>query len=215
MSTTGFPTAPSSICYRAPSWSARPAPPGCAELVEVGATVYASYFAGTTEAQRGPWFPWLEEIFGVRQRLRYGLVDPIEDDEVVLEFAAPFGGIARGARLAFRVGGIAGFALYLPVDADGAEVLAVDQHGSPALLRRRVGRGQAVLCRRGSVPGWSKDDRGVAHSYAKEFADNGAVSINFDVRRKATHRCIILRLPGRPSRVLGSCKRHVGPMKKV
>ena len=40
------------------------------------------------------------------------------------------------------------------------------------------------LMRRGSVPGWSKDDRGVAHSYAKEFADNGAVSINFDVQKE-------------------------------
>ena len=123
--------------------------PGAArlrELAEGGATVYASYFAGTTDRQRGPWFPWLDEIFGVRHHLRYGLVDPIEDDEVVLEFTAPFGGIAPGRRLAFRVGGVAGSRAYLPVDADGAEVLAVDQHGSPALLRRRVGTGQTVLC---------------------------------------------------------------------
>jgi len=116
------------------------------ELVEDGSTLYASYFAGSTEAQRGPWFPWLEEIFGVRHRLRYGAVDPIEDDELVLEFVAACGGLERGARLRFRVGGTASSRSYLPVEADGAEVLAVDQLGSPALLRRRVGRGQAVLC---------------------------------------------------------------------
>jgi endo-1,4-beta-mannosidase len=116
------------------------------ELVEDGSTLYASYFAGSTETQRGPWFPWLEEIFGVRQHLRYGVVDPIEDDELVLEFIAGCGGLERGTRLRFRVGGTASSRSYLPVEADGAEVLAVDQLGSPALLRRRVGRGQTVLC---------------------------------------------------------------------
>ena len=54
-------------------------------LVHDGATLYLSYFAGSTTNQRGPWLSWLPELFGVEHRLRYGLVDPIEDDEVVLE----------------------------------------------------------------------------------------------------------------------------------
>ncbi|HJU47257.1 MAG TPA: cellulase family glycosylhydrolase, partial [Gaiellaceae bacterium] len=60
--------------------------PGLDRLRDVsaaGATVYASYFAGSTAHQRGPWLSWLDDIFGIRHRLRYGLVDPIEDDEVV------------------------------------------------------------------------------------------------------------------------------------
>jgi len=123
--------------------------PGAARLREFaksGATIYASYFAGSTDRQRGPWFPWLEEIFGVRQHLRYGVVDPIVDDEVTLEFVAPFGGIAPGVVLRFSVGGTASSRSYLPVEAVDAEVLAVDQHGAPALLKRRVGRGHALLC---------------------------------------------------------------------
>ena len=36
------------------------------ELAEGGATVYASYFAGSTANQRGPWLSWLDEIFGIR-----------------------------------------------------------------------------------------------------------------------------------------------------
>jgi endo-1,4-beta-mannosidase len=123
--------------------------PGAARLrslAEAGATVYASYFAGSTASRRGPWFPWLEEIFGVRHQLRYGLVDPIEEDEIVLEFVAPFEELALGTKLSFSVEGSASARAYLPVEPKDAEVLAVDQHGRPALLLRRVGAGHTVLC---------------------------------------------------------------------
>src|SRR4051794_10501683 len=109
------------------------------EAARAGAMVYLSYFAGSTANQRGPWLTWLDELFGVRHALRYGLVDPIAGDRVTLEFVAPFGGLERlefaavdGARL--------------PVEPVGAEVLAVDQAGDPALLRHRVGAGAMVLC---------------------------------------------------------------------
>ena len=115
-------------------------------LAEQGATVYFSYFAGSTPNQRGPWLSWLEEIFGVRHRLRYGLVDPIEDDEIVLEFVEDFGDIAAGTRLPFQVAGEPSARAYLPVDTVGATVLAVDAHGRPALLRNELGAGRAVLC---------------------------------------------------------------------
>jgi hypothetical protein len=116
------------------------------ELAEAGATIYLSYFAGSTSTQRGPWLSWLDEIFGVRHRLRYGLVDPIEEDEVTFKFVDDLGDIAAGTSLAFRVAGEPSARAYLPLDLQGAEVVAVDGHGRPALLRHRLGAGSAVLC---------------------------------------------------------------------
>ena len=115
------------------------------ELAAAGATVYASYFAGSTANQRGPWLTWLDEIFGLRHRLRYGLVDPIEDEEVVLEFVEPLGDLAAGARLAFSVAGSESARAYLPVEPAGATVVAVDAHGRPALLRHALGAGTTVF----------------------------------------------------------------------
>jgi hypothetical protein len=115
------------------------------ELAAGGATVYASFFAGSTANQRGPWLAWLDEIFGVRHRLRYGLVEPIEDDEVVFELVEPLGDLEAGARLSFRVGGSESARAYLPVELAGATLVAVDGHGRPALVRRRLGDGCTVL----------------------------------------------------------------------
>jgi endo-1,4-beta-mannosidase len=116
------------------------------ELATGGATVYLSYFAGSTTNQRGPWLTWLDEIFGLRHALRYGLVDPIVDDEVVFEFVADFGEISAGTELRFRVGGEPSARSFLPVEPVGAEVVAVDGHGRPALLRHGLGSGRTVFC---------------------------------------------------------------------
>jgi endo-1,4-beta-mannosidase len=116
------------------------------ELALGGAIVYLSTFAGSTANQRGPWLAWLDEIFGVRHRLRYGLVDPIEDDEVELELVERLGDLDPGARLSFRVGGTPSARSYLPVELAGASVVAVDGYGRPALLRHDVGAGQTFLC---------------------------------------------------------------------
>jgi endo-1,4-beta-mannosidase len=116
------------------------------ELAGAGATVYLSYFAGSTPNQRGPWIAWLDEIFGVRHRLRYGLVDAILDDEVVFEFVEDFGDLAAGTRLSFRVAGEASARAYLPVEPIGAEVVAIDGRGNPALVRQALGSGYTVLC---------------------------------------------------------------------
>jgi endo-1,4-beta-mannosidase len=115
-------------------------------LAAAGATVYLSAFSGSTTNQRGPWITWLDELFGVRHRLRYGLADPISDDTVELELVEALGGLASGTRLAFAVGGEPSARSYLPVEPAGAEVLAVDGHGRPALLRHAVGAGSTVLC---------------------------------------------------------------------
>ena len=116
------------------------------QLASGGATVYVSYFAGSTTNQRGPWITWLDELFGVRHRLRYGLADAIEDDVAELELVEGLGGLAAGTRLTFAVAGEPSARSYLPVDTAGAEVVAVDRRGRPALLRHAVGAGSTVLC---------------------------------------------------------------------
>ncbi|HVV21933.1 MAG TPA: cellulase family glycosylhydrolase [Pseudonocardiaceae bacterium] len=115
-------------------------------LAENGATVYVSYSPGAHPVQRGPWYANLNGMFGVRHRLRYGLVDPVVDDEVTFTFTRPFGTFAEGARLSFRAAGTADSRAYLPVDPVDADVVAVDGHGRPALLVRRVGSGSVILC---------------------------------------------------------------------
>jgi endo-1,4-beta-mannosidase len=116
------------------------------EIAAGGATVYLSFFAGSTSGQRGPWLTWLDEIFGVRHRLRYGLVDPIEDDVVTFQFVEPLGDLEPGARLTFPVAGTPSARAYLPVEPAGASVVAIDAHGRPALLRHELGAGATVLC---------------------------------------------------------------------
>jgi hypothetical protein len=115
-------------------------------LAAGGATVYASYFSGSQPSQRGPWMPWLEQAFGARQHLRYGLADPIEDAEVTFEMVADLGELLAGTTITFVAAGNANARAYLPVEPDGAQVLAVDGHGRPALLRQPTGKGAMVLC---------------------------------------------------------------------
>lgn len=112
---------------------------------EAGATIYASVFLGVHAMQRGPWWPDLDHTFGVRRSTRYGLVDPVTEDTVVLRFQRDFGGIPAGQELVFPVAGTVNSRAFLPVEADGAEVIAVDGQGRPALLRHRTGRGAMVL----------------------------------------------------------------------
>ncbi|TDC66738.1 glycoside hydrolase 5 family protein [Streptomyces hainanensis] len=131
---------PSAKQLTAPGWRA------LTERAAAGATVYASYFVGEHLNQRGPWWPKLDETFGVRKALRYGLTDPIEDDELRMVFRRDFGSIRAGEELVFTVAGTENSRTYLPVESDGADVIAVDAHGRPALLTRRVGEGQLVLC---------------------------------------------------------------------
>jgi endo-1,4-beta-mannosidase len=115
------------------------------QLAEGGATVYASYCAGYDATHRGPSYGRLNAMFGVEHQLRAGLADPIEDDQVTFTLGRDFGTLSAGDRLTFRAAGNEHSRSYLPVRPNGAEVLAVDGHGRPALLLRRVGAGSAVL----------------------------------------------------------------------
>jgi endo-1,4-beta-mannosidase len=111
-----------------------------------GATVYVSYCAGATGVQRGPWYADLNTMFGVQHELAYGLVDPIEDDEVTVTFLRNFGSVPEGGALTFRAAGNEHSRSYLPVRPVDATVVAVDQHDRPVLLERFTGAGRTVLC---------------------------------------------------------------------
>ena len=131
---------PSAKQLTAPTWR------HLQQLAEGGATVYCSWFVGTHLNQRGTWWPKLDETFGVRKTTRYGLVDPIVEDEVRVTMTADLGTLRAGDELVFAVAGTASSRSFLPVEPAGAEVLAVDGHGNPVLLRHRVGKGSMVLC---------------------------------------------------------------------
>jgi endo-1,4-beta-mannosidase len=115
------------------------------ELAEAGATVYASHFVGEHANQRGSWWPNVDETFGVTKQTRYGLIDPIVDDVLRARFLQPFGDIAEGDVVEFAVAGNENSRSYLPVVARDAEVIAVDEHDRPVLLRRRAGAGAFIL----------------------------------------------------------------------
>jgi endo-1,4-beta-mannosidase len=117
-----------------------------ADRARAGATVYVSYFAGVIDVQRGPWYGELSALFGVQHQLRYGLADPIEDDQVSFTFVEAFGNLLAGTVLTFRVGGSRDARTFLPVVADGAITLALDDRGRPALLAHQLGAGQVILC---------------------------------------------------------------------
>ena len=134
---------PSAKQLTAPSWRR------LGELVRAGATVYASYCAGETSAQRGPWWNDLEDLFGVRQLLTYGLNDPVDEDVVELTLEEDFGNLPAGAVLSFAAAGNAEARARLPievVDPSRTRVIARDGRGRPALVECRHGRGRTVLC---------------------------------------------------------------------
>jgi hypothetical protein len=88
----------------------------------------------------------MNQLFGVTHQLDVGLVNPVKDERVELTFTRDFGGLARGTSLSFSVAGNEHVRAYLPVVPSTAEVIARDQHGRPALLRRQAGRGSLILC---------------------------------------------------------------------
>jgi endo-1,4-beta-mannosidase len=131
---------PSAKQLLAPTWAQ------LGRLADGGATVYLSYCAGPVGWHRGPSHDGLNAVFGVEHQLRAGLVDVIEDDTVTFTFQRDFGSLASGTQLSFRVAGNEHSRAYLPVRPAGAEVLAVDGRGRPALLLRPAGSGCLVLC---------------------------------------------------------------------
>jgi endo-1,4-beta-mannosidase len=116
------------------------------QLARGGATVFVSYSPGDVDWHRGPSYGRMNSLFGVEHQLDVGLVDPIEDDVVTLTLSRDFSGLPQGTTLTFRAGGGANSRAFLPVIPAGAEVIAVDARERPALLLRRVGDGDIILC---------------------------------------------------------------------
>ncbi len=117
------------------------------ERLKVGANLYLSYFGGSTDNQRGPWIPWLEEVFGVKHKLKYGLTETITTEVVKFQFQETLGDIKVGETLEFRAIGTRSSLSYLPVETDkGARVIAVDQNGLPAIVSYSKSQGTAFLC---------------------------------------------------------------------
>jgi endo-1,4-beta-mannosidase len=114
-------------------------------LAEGGAVVYVSYSPGAHRVHSGPWYARLNPMFGVEHQLGYGPPARLPDGEVVFTLSRDFGTLPRGAKLAFRGAGTEQSRTCLPVRPDGAEVIAVDGQGRPALLLRRAGAGALIL----------------------------------------------------------------------
>ncbi|MBO0833665.1 MAG: beta-mannosidase, partial [Actinobacteria bacterium] len=128
---------PSAKALTGPTFSA------LAERARAGAHIYLSYFAGAGPRPGGAWWPSLEPLFGVRHKLRYGIADQA-DPEVTLTVGKPFGAFASGDRLAIAPAGPN--TAYLPLEVTGdTDVLLVDGHDQPALVRRVIGDGALYL----------------------------------------------------------------------
>jgi endo-1,4-beta-mannosidase len=115
-------------------------------LAAAGATVYVSYSRGGHAVHRGPWHTHFDEMFGVEHQLGYPPGEAITDDHVTLTLITDFGTLGAGAKLTLPVEGTADGRGYLPLRPQSAQVLAVDAHDRPALLRRQVGDGSVILC---------------------------------------------------------------------
>lgn len=111
-----------------------------------GATIYASYCAGESEFQRGPWWVKTEELFGVKNDLVYGLNNRVDDNEVVITFKEDFGTIRSGQSLHVAASGNDNSRAFLPVIVTNGRVVATDAHGNPAIVIKEHGQGRAVLC---------------------------------------------------------------------
>ena len=130
---------PSAKALTAPTWTS------LQDAAAAGSTVFVSYSAGETFGQRGLWHPFLDEFFGVRKLLRYGLANPIEDETVRWRFTESLGNLTAGTELTFTAAGTRDGRVFLPVDPGAAQVIATDGRDRPALLRRQVGDGQIFL----------------------------------------------------------------------
>jgi beta-glucosidase len=114
-------------------------------LASDGATVYASYCVGEIGMQRGPWWAYTDELFGISHESSYGLIEPVLDDEVVVRFVEPFGSMDAGAELRFKAAGNEHSRSFLPVVATTGTVIAVDAHDRPVIVSQAHGAGRAVL----------------------------------------------------------------------
>lgn len=113
-----------------------------------GSHVYLSWFSGVSPSHRGSWWPDVNATVGIPHTLRYGMREEI-DDVVEFRFDEAFGGLAKHTVLRFPFAGSRESRHMLPLDdrdlPEDVTVIARDQRGRPALVRRRVGEGAVYV----------------------------------------------------------------------
>lgn len=152
------------------------------EWAAQGSHVYWSWFSGVSGSHRGSWWPDVAALAGMPHTLRYGMREPV-DDVIEWTVTTSFGGLATGESLLFPVAGTVEARHMLPLDdsslPEGVEVLARDQRGRVALVRRRVGDGAVYLSTYsieyyGSAREHASTDDDVLRLYAALAAEAGA-----------------------------------------
>jgi len=108
-------------------------------FVRGGGTAYVSYGGE-------PWYPDLGRLIGARPLIRCGLVEAPMRATLALKFVEPFGSAHTGDVLPIPIRGELRRTAYLPCEPEASAVIAVDDSGRPALLRRRMGAGSVVFC---------------------------------------------------------------------
>jgi hypothetical protein len=103
-----------------------------------GGTVYLSYGGE-------PWYPDLGRACGSRLRIRYGLTEE-PPGEARLLLTADLGDLRAGTKLHIEVRGDARRAAGVRCEPTAADVVAVDESGSPVLLVNRLGAGRVIFC---------------------------------------------------------------------
>jgi endo-1,4-beta-mannosidase len=120
---------------KAPEWEK------LARWIRDGGAFYYSYagFTGGVYAQN------FEELFGCRQRIRFGQHEQPDDPVVTLRMVGALGPLSVGEELTLPRGPLGRESAYLPVEPGAAAVLAVDNKNRPAVLHHRLGQGQVFL----------------------------------------------------------------------
>jgi endo-1,4-beta-mannosidase len=101
--------------------------------VKQGGAVYASVCADTA-------IPEMEELFGAR------LADHTPASEVTLKVEKPFGGLQPGETFHYQAQSSHHKHWAATLELAGAEVIATDQDGRPALVAHTYGKGKVLLC---------------------------------------------------------------------
>lgn len=100
--------------------------------VKAGGTLYASVSADAA-------IPEMADLFGAR------MTDSMPVDELTLKIVKPFGDLKAGETFHFAVPGSAAKFWGSGLEVAGADIIAVDQDGRPALVAYKLGKGRTLL----------------------------------------------------------------------
>jgi endo-1,4-beta-mannosidase len=110
------------------------------ERARAGATVYWSYFSGDHTFHQAPWCPNFRALTGLDHRLRYGCFD-LPPERFTLKGALALS-IPTGVEAAIAPQSLS----RVPIELAGAQALAFDGDGRPALTVNAIGSGRVIFC---------------------------------------------------------------------